>query len=286
MSPKVKLDYIETLELVEREGTIIRCVRSALVTGVQVARASANDWQALLAAIDEAGVPKYGDFLAQTGKGSELVLDERSVVMEDKGTARIALTYLNAFQIDNMTDDFDAPFMGSMGGEVRCTVQQKQSNLDENDMQVTVEHQYPDDDANHPGELVVQGGEFSYYDAQRSFAVHGIKYTAAPWLIANAIVARVNSIRFSGEDERTWMCMACNWKPQGVHPEPGGRGFAYYMRMEFQFDKETWDPTVVFIDDVTGKPPKDLVPDTGYKKIQKIEAVNFEDIIGTLISGG
>lgn len=275
----VHLDSLTTLEANERYGTLQRITRLAVVTGLVD-----TDWESLKTALDAVGVPDYGDRLSTSSSnpGYELICVERSPRMVDKGTCHVELLYENAFNIDQIEDSIDTPYFGSLGGEVRCNVQQKTSNLDINGDQVTVTHTYPDDDPNHPGETLTQGGEFQYYDAQRSFRIHGIKVTNTPWLIANYIVGCVNSIEFSGETYRTWLCVACNWKPQGYHA--GNQ--AYYMGFEFQFDADTWDPTVVFIDDVTGKPPADLVPDEGIVTVEKLPSCDFEQVIGTWIQGG
>ncbi len=58
------------------------------------------------------------------------------------------------------------------------------------------------------------------------------------------------------------------------------------MTFEFQLNPDGWDPTVIFIDDRTGKPPPDLVPNVGYKTVTKMPACDFESVIGVDIQGG
>lgn len=274
-----KMDKMDTLRTVERDGVLYSVVRSALVevdTGLGAA--------AMGAALDEVGIPRYGDRLDYTflSPGFSLIVSERTVDIIDEGMAKVTITYENAYQIDNMLDRYDSPFMGFMQGEVRCNVQQKTSNLDGQGNQVVLAHQYPESDPNFPNQMRFQGGEFTYFAPQRSFALNGIKQTPAPWAIANNITGRVNLFPFSGEAPRTWLCTACNWKPQGVY-----NGVTrYYMTFEFQFDADTWDPTVVFIDESTGRPPAGLVFGVGIQMIQKLPAVDFEWVIGTWISGG
>lgn len=273
------LDKMDTLRTVERDGVLLSVTRSAMVevnTGLGAA--------AMGAALDELGVPTYGDRLDNTflSPGFSLIVRQREVDVIDEGITRVTINYENAYQIDNMPDRFDSPFMGAMQGEVRCNVQQKTSNLDGYGNQVVLYHLYPEDDPNFPNQLRAQGGEFSYFAAQRSFSITGIKETPAPWAIANSITGRVNLFPFSGEAPRTWLCVGCNWKPQGAYY--GATRF--YMTFDFQFDPDTWDPTVVFIDEVTGKPPPNLILNEGIKMIRKHQAVDFEWVIGTWISGG
>lgn len=277
MAAVAKIDKIETLETIERHGVLERVVRLAHISGL-----SGVDWQVLREALAQEDIPQYGSRLVETGVGAEMILADRHVKMTDVDKAEIELVYENGFRVDTMEDNIDDPFFGSLGGEVRCSVQQKRSNLDYDGNQVTVSHTYPETDVNFPGETIEQGGEFDFYDPQRSFAIHGIKQTNTPWLIANYIVGSVNSVEFSGEPPRYWLCVACNWKPLALN----GGYHRYMMRFEFQFDADTWDPTVTFTDGVTGKPPADLVPGTGYKVVEKLPGVDFEREIGAWIQGG
>ena len=59
----------------------------------------------------------------------------------------------------------------------------------------------------------------------------------------------------------------------------------YRYQIEFQFNKDTWNPTAVFIDDRTQKPPPNLVEGIGYKTIEWHEAVDFAAILGYPIIG-
>lgn len=279
MAIKAHIHKVEVLKAVERNGTVQRLTTGAVVTGL----GGNTDWNSLAEAMDAQNVPRYGDHLGdEDSPVYSLVVHEREVTMnDDKDSASVVITYENSIGIDNLEDRFDAPFMGLMMGEVRCNIQQKTSNLDNDGNQVVLSHEYPMDDPNFGGTTRYQGGEFNYFAAQRSFSIHGIKATNAPWAVANSIVGCVNIFPFSGEAARTWMCVAANWKP-----ESNRDGIArYLMRFEFQFDADTWDPTVVYIDDSTGKPPVGLVPGFGIKTIQKHRAVHFEYIIGTYIHG-
>jgi len=254
-------------------------VRQAIVTGI-----TDTSWEGLLTALDAAGIPAYRTRLDNSAPAWNLVLTERNPRMVEKGMAVVELVYENGWDIEAVADDIDDPNFGVLSGEVRSNVQQKNSNTDIYGEQVVVSHTYPANDPNHPGETIFQTGEFPYYDSQRSFMVSGIKRTPTPWLIANLIAGRVNAVPFSGEAARMWLCTACNWKGEGPHT--GTSEHRYFMQFEFQFNPDTWDPTVLFIDDVTGKPPVDLVPGTGYIFVEKLPACDFEDVIGAIIQGG
>ena len=278
-----KIDTLTILEAQERDGALKRLVREVIVIGLS---SSITDWKILTEALDEAGVPACGSFLTESTSDNayEMVLVERNPTMLDKGQCKIQLVYESTFDREQ---DLDDPRGGIVLGEVRCTIQQKSTNRDSEGEQVTVQHTYPADDPNHPGELIIQGGEFQYYEAQRSVFIRGIKITKQPWLIANSITGRVNSIVWSGADPRYWMCTACSWRPawSGSSARLSNNN-RYYMDFEFQYNEDTWDSPVVFTDDVTGKPPPDLIADVGYKTIEKLRDADFEDIIGAVLLGG
>ena len=273
----VKIDRLTILEAQERDGGLRRLVRVAEVSGIET-----DTWEALTDALDAAGIPQYGDVLTPDFQGSnawELVLVGRNASIVDKGRVRVELVYENFLDLDV---DLDNPRGGAAYGEVRCNIQQKTSNLDINGDQVTVEHTYPVDDPNHPNETIVQGGEFQYYEPQRTILIRGFKRTRTPWLIANGVTGKVNDRVFAGEAARTWLCTACTWRLKWI----GYGANQYYMTFEFQFDADTWDPTVTFIDDVTNRPPPNLVADVGYKSITKLPSCNFEAVIGSRLQGG
>jgi len=281
MVQSVSVDRISILEANERHGALRRLVREAIVSGIE-----ATTWDTLTKALDDANIPQYGDHLTEDldDNAFDLVLVERNPSWFDKGKVRVELVYENFVDLE---ENLDQPRGGYVTGEVRSNIQQKTSNLDINGNQVFVTHTYPSDDPNHADETLVQGGEFQYYEPERSVFIRGIKKTRTPWLIANAIIGRVNTYPFSGEAARKWLCTACSWKlawagRMGTY----ARENRYYMNFEFQLNPDGWDPTITFIDDVTNKPPIDLVPNVGYKTITKMYSTDFDALIGAPLQGG
>lgn len=269
------IDRLSVLEATERHGTLRRLVRVAEVSGIET-----NNWDVLIDALDDA-IPAYGSKLTTSvgSTGYGLILVERNPTVIDKDRVKVELVYENCVDLEQ---DLNSPFTGATLGEVRCNISQKSSNLDINGDQVTVSHTYPEDDPNHPGETLEQGGEFTYYEAQQTVFIRGIKRTRTPWLLSNALVGRVNDQPWAGEAARTWLCVACSWKPAAV----SGGTRRYFMDFEFQHNADTWDPDVIFIDDVTGKPPPDLVANVGYKTVTKMPTADFDELLGSPIQGG
>jgi len=281
MAVTIHIDRMSTLETRERMGSLRRLVREAIVSGVDT-----DNWDLVTQALDESELPQYKDHLTDDEglNAFDLVLVERNATAIDKDKVRVELIYENWTDIE---EDLDDPRGGFVTGEVRSNIQQKTSNLDRFGTQVVVAHIYPAEDPNHPSETLAQGGEFQYYEAQRTIFIRGIKQTRTPWLIANAITGRVNSIPFSGEPATTWLCTGCTWKISWPGKSVGGyRQNHYLMNFEFQHNPDTWNPTVVFIDDVTGKPPINLVQGVGYYQVDKMPQADFEAIIGSPLQGG
>jgi len=284
MALTIKLDKIELLEAQERHGALRRLVRKATVSGAELT--AETDWQALTVALDASSLPQYNDHLTElaTDNAYDLVLVERNITMVARNRAEVTLVYENWVDLE---ENLDAPRGGYVTGHVRCNLQQKTSNLDINGNLVEVQHTYPSDDSNHAGETLVQGGEFQYYEPERTLTINGIKKTRTPWLIANAIIGRVNSGFFGGESPRKWLCTGCDWRIAWAgRMGDNGRENRYFMNFEFQLNPDTWDPTVLFIDDVTNKPPPDLLPDVGYKTVTKMPAVDYNSVIGVILQGG
>lgn len=283
MALKVKLDRVDLLEANERHGALRRLIRKAHISGLE----TETDWQALTVALDEdTTLPQYNDHLTEDIEDNayDLVLVERNIKMVDRGQAEVELIYENWVDLE---ENLDSPRGGYATGQVKCNLQQKTSNLDINGDLVEVQHTYPEDDPNHADETLVQGGEFQYYEPERTVYIRGIKQTRTPWIIANAIIGRVNTNIWGGELPRKWLCTGCSWRlawagRMGVN----GRENRYFVDFEFQFNQDTWDPTVTFIDDVTGKPPPDLVAGVGYKTVTKMPAVDYNSVIGVILQGG
>lgn len=267
----VKIDRIEDLNVTEKYGALQSLTRRFVVSGL-----TRSDYRATLDALAATGIPVNGDAL--TG-GTNLICSGRSVTMLDKDIALVDVQYEH---YHSPGQNFDSPPVGVFTGELRVNIQQVNTDMDENGEQIVLSHTYPATDPDYAGQTKEQTGEIQVFVPQRTMMYQGIKQTETPWLIANQIVGRVNSVAFSGGAVRTWMCTGCTWK---LH-DATAYSNRYYMSFEFQYNEDTWDPTARFIDDRTDRPPKDLVEGTGYKTIQWHPEVNFENIIGTTLQGG
>jgi len=273
-------DKLPVLEASERHGSLRRMVRLFQVEGI-----IANDWSALMDALTHAGMPEYMSTLTESGSppgAFDLVLTERNpkVVDTGGGTVRVDVELVYESYAD-IPENLTAPRDGLVGGEVRTSLQQKQTNEDENGEQIKLYYTYPGD--TEPTEA---GGQYTYFEPQRSIYIQGHKQTATPWDIANVITGCVNEVAWSGGDPRHWLCTGCSWRFAG---NDANLNNWYFMNFEFQYDPDSWDPTVWFIDKETGQPPPDLVEGgefPGKLTIPKLPACDFEAVMGVVLQGG
>jgi len=270
MAASAKIQRTDLLEAQERHGAIVRLVMRSRVVDL-----TDTTYETLMTALDVSGIPAAGSTL--TG-APNLILTERNPKLVNKGVVDVDLVYEHFM---NEGQDLDTPLGGLSTGRISANVQQVTSNLDGDDVPITVEHTYPATDPDWPGETKTQGGEIQYYQPQRTIFLQGIKDTFRPWVIANSIIGKVNSTTWSGEGRHEWMCTNVTWTLYDRDTQN-----RYLMTFEFQHNPDSWNPTAVFIDERTGRPPVDLVEDEGYKYIRKHDAINFERVIGTRIQGG
>ncbi len=298
MAATAYIDRIDTLSCVERGGAIVSLVRLARVVGL-----TNTDYNILWTALEEAGIPKIPSALPGTGF-EVLVLAERDakLVENDISVVDVTLTYmhvLEGYQDLGLTGD---PLLDAtpIYGKMRCSLKQTPTNfyIDHTnplavlaghaEKQITVQHTFPATtdltltpprikDKLHPGEIVVQGGEVQVTKIQKNFQVNGYMNTNTPWSFVNGIHNTVNSEVWLGEDPGTWLCTEAHYEIATL-----GR---YKMSFEWQHDPDGWDPTAVFIDERTNRPPPGLVADVGYKTIPYYKRVNFDNYFSAIFEG-
>jgi hypothetical protein len=268
----VHIDRIDTLSAEELNGSIVRLVRRARVSGLVN-----TDYQVLFTALSQGGIPAAGS--TPTG-ATNLILKTRNATLVDgePGVVDVDLIYETP-TAPGVRQNIDFPYGGLLLGEARASISQVKTNKDEYGDPITLEHTYPDDEPDFPGETRRQGGEIEYFQASTVVTYRGIKTTRYPWMVESALVGKVNANGWGGRGAREWLCTACAWRPLD------GGADRYEFSIEFQHNPDTWDPTAVFIDERTSKPPVNLLAGYGYKTIQRLTGVDFDAVLGTTIQG-
>ncbi len=275
MTTNTFLDSTSLLSCRERGGTIIEMTRRGVVVGV-----TSSSYEGLLAALEAADIPAPGTILGVAGFDS-LILTERSVKLidpSDKGSFYVDLMYeLQPSDVQNI----NSPPNGLLYGEISTTLEQSTSNLDANGNEVTVSYTYPSDDPDFPSATQTQGGEFPVFQPQITQSYEGLYTTRLPQIIAASIVNKVNVSEWAGGDPGTWLCMNCSYKPwnSGINP-------TWKMSFSFQYKQDGWNPTVIFKDQRTNKPPEGLVAGVGYVTVTTFQSVDFQAVLGIRVQGG
>lgn len=103
-----------------------------------------------------------------------------------------------------------------------------------------------------------------------------------PDLLSKRISGKINAQAWKGEGPHEWLCIACNIEPTVILGTP-----ACKIDISFQHNPDTWDKTLIFEDEVTGKPPAGVTLGSGIMSgVQVYEEVNFEEVLGVKLLGG
>ena len=138
-----------------------------------------------------------------------------------------------------------------------------------------VEHTFPATDDDFPSKLKEQGGEINVTAIQESLSIAGIVITGDAHAYVVSVLNKVNSKPWQGGAVRTWLCTGADYTWLDRIKDQGEA----QVSLEFQYQETGWDPDTIFIDERTGKPPKDLVEDVGYKTITYVLGVDFDTIL-------
>jgi hypothetical protein len=280
--PQLFLDHIENLSLVERNGAIRSLTRKARV-GFSDIENSPKDFQVLNAALsllDDLKIVAMSEVPADSGY-TGLVLVERSPsLMQDPRWVDIILKYEHLLDGPNQFIAF--PTNGILYGKGRCSITQRTTNFyyphgdrTKNRIQILVGHTYTDPSLGVIGQYlgpdlpntIKQGGEINVPVPVANFQVQGLGFTENPWSVGQQYIARINKNNWLNHPPGTWICSEVQWDV--LDPRLGRFGKSekklplYRFSFEFQHDPDGWDPTVVFIDQRTGRPPFDVDKEQG-----------------------
>lgn len=254
MAPKAKITTLKLLSARERNGVIVQMRMQAIVVDLED-----TDYKMLSTALTTAGVPEAGSFLDD--KFQSLILVERNPAINenDSGSATVELVYETVLPSDNQ--DLDAgDSHGIVYGKMSASIHQKTTNLlypdgDRTKPRETIQvgHTYPIDDPRFKGIYKEQGGVITIHQPQKNFKFGGWKNTSSPWLVASALIGKVNSDIWMGEGARQWMIISVTWELMGTQTLDDSP--RYKMTFEVQHNPDTWDSDVVFIDERNHKPP-------------------------------
>ncbi len=282
------IDRMEALNIVSERGVIRSCQRKCRI---QLSREPVNDHlnddhNALILArrfLIEQGfveMQPMGNILNEDEELAPLVLirTEFAIVENDKYTVDATLHYNHIIDGANQYIGINGPPSGLLWGKGRTSIVEKSTNFfypegDRTKPRVLLEvgHQFEITDTRavainhdpfHP-RFVRQGGEISVPFPQGNYKCEAIVSVPFPHRLARALIASINLVEWMGEDPFTWLISEVTFEVcDPARPVGGFLKPTYKMGFEFQFNSDTWNPTITFKDQETGNPPAKVVKAT------------------------
>lgn len=281
--PEIYIDHLSDLKCTEVRGVIRSLTRKArvLLRGDLTADLRGpNVLAAVLGYLDDVGLSAMSTLGNVTDANSPyhaLVLVNRSpqIAENDQNCVDVVLTYEHLIEGHNQTAI--GPPTGLLFGKGKTSIVEKQTNFfyprgdkTKPKIQLEVGHQFPitdkraatiTDDPRYP-RYRIQGGQINIPYPQSNYRFDGIVATAFPALLANRLIAKINDRPWMGMPKHTWLCSEVTWEIN----DPGIALFArpvikpnYKFGFEFQYNSDTWNPTVAFHDQETGTLPAKVV---------------------------
>ena len=285
VAPVAVIDRIDNLSQVERFGAIRSLTRKARVLITPGPTGNPGDYSVLNLALSVLPDPfSLLDDPAYTSvQGyAALALIERSPAIseDDPCCVDVILKY------EHLLDGPNQLFSGLSGGagenpdtlygRGRASIVEKKTNFyypngdaSNPKTQILVGYVFPASDVSAMPQTLgwwntsfgkyaaVQGGEVTIPFPQSNYSLSGIVNNVVdPWVIVYGILAAINEKSWAHKPPQCWICSEVRFEVT----DPGQT--IYRFDFEFQFNLDTWNPTTVFIDQRTGKPPAAVKPAT------------------------
>ena len=232
--------------------------------------------------LDVSGDPRMRKFEALNADGlprggeqhpfplQPLFCASRSVQLIDTDKAKVTCKFQPG-TIDNVPPDEGAG--STLQIRVGTTVQEVETSLDVNGDTIRVSYDYIDIDeqGNQTVRNESQTGTVKY-QLPMTVVTLSRKETRDPLDKSRIFVGRMNSGSVFGDPAHWWLIT----KLEG---ESSNGGKSFNVTYEFQRKIGGWDPTVVFIDPDTGRPPEDILEQTlaGGDAIRTVQVLGEAD---------
>jgi hypothetical protein len=280
--PIVKMERMDDLGCVERHGTIRSLTRKARVLFTEMDNAPTNFHilnEALAVCpqpfstpptltfgnVDVPAVNQQSFPTNPNDRYGALVLVGRDPKIAENEKWCVDVTLHYEHMLDGPNQKLFNPTSGMIWGKGKTSVSDKSTNFyypfgDTTKAReiIQVAHTFPTNDNGIAGlpldptmpRTIIQGGEINIPFPQSNFRIHGYVLNE-PNIVDRSFefVAKINENVWLGRPALTWLCSEMEW--ECVSPST----FLYKVSFEFQYNIDTWDATVVFIDQRTGKPP-------------------------------
>lgn len=260
----VQADTLDNISAKEEGDIITELVRTVHVTGLLNTNQDYTIWDEVRDALDAAGLTSG----SKAPPYNNLRLGTRNFrLLGDSPTkAKVTLVYQNSsatFRKLPTEENEGAAGVGNLTIDGASSLQQETTELDFDSNQITVQHTWPPEDPTKANETQVQGGSLSVLTPYPTVSI-STKFTHSfPTIVQQNWVGFVNSFTWNAGAARTWLCTSVNYQDSDSGASPPVWQFVF----TFAHKSTGWDPTAVFIDERTGKPPADLVDGVGLKTV-------------------
>lgn len=266
------IDRVDNLSLVERHGAVRSLTRKVRVI-INPAE-NPKDFSVLTLALSV--VPLPFSTLATAGYAN-LVLIERSpqLAENDPNVVDVILKYDHI--LDGPNQILQNPNTGFLFGKGKCSITEKSTNFfypngvqndadpTANRVQLQTAYTYEKGNQGVTGfivdpqypQTIFQGGEMTIPYPQANFQMQGVLETDDPFSVGWNFIARINDERWLGRPAFTWICSEVQFDVIDV-VKP-----LYRFSFEFQYNVDTWNPTIAFNDQRTGRPPAQILLQAG-----------------------
>lgn len=245
-SPTLKLDLVENVRVVERDGFVTELSRGAIVYGIRTVdkgipgTGGALDPStfAVRTALNHPDMPQPGD---RHPTIPALFVRSREAVALGPSIVQVDVRY------QRLDDGAGPPAPGfDYAIEGAAVAEQIESQTDRLGDQIIVEHNG-----------IRQGATITADESRSTLRFTQSFGSAAPGVWARQWTNRVNSDAWQGDAAGTWRCMGISFRLVDPNTVPATWQFSY----DFAYKQSGWQPKVVFVDRETGEPPADI--DTG-----------------------
>ncbi len=262
MTIVVKEDLTQGATLTMTLGVGKTTSRTFIVSGLEGDRHQILD-MALLAP----GIPRTGDLHPSI----DVIKVKTLGVVPAEGSSNIAIVTANYETIpSNLSTqgDGDAPDQINVGGTVQSTTTNKYWKNGNKREDMIIKYEYKkgkNKDGRDPKRKQIGEVSIEIPSIVASLSRTEDKHPLAK---AQKYLGKINSTQFMGGAPGNWICTQLN----GTSADGGE---TYQVNYEFQYNPDSWNPLVAFIETETGRIPPDANEKNGMEKFQIYKSIDF-----------
>ena len=253
MPEKVHLNTYRELSCREIAGVIFEATTEAVVERND--GAWPTDATQMQTVLDLVGLPAPGEVFSEAHPRLHCI--GRDCRIEDKGIAVVTMSWHHYPTALNGDPAFDRP---------NSQLTQINTQKDRAGLNIEVMH----DDRTQLGEISVLTPEDGF---ERDVVLTVLGDGFDQYRIKSEWHSRINETAWNNGSAEAWLCTQA--LPEPLDIRAGVDNHKYIFHFAFAYNELGWQPDVFYRDPATGRPPKGLVPDVGFKTVTWYETRDF-----------